>query len=107
VCGAETVGMTHWRSVEYTADQLLGVAENPIRHEIEKVAERVGLAFSVNVVLNRRGDLVHVRASLLPATVISAIEPVFCRLSGTGRRGSEEAHSHHRQLASRAAPDRR
>jgi nickel-dependent lactate racemase len=62
VCGAETVGMTHWRSVAYTAEQILGIAENPIRHEIERVAERVGLGFSVNVVLNRHGGLVHASA---------------------------------------------
>lgn len=62
VCGADTVGMTHWRSVAFTADQILGVAENPIRHEIEKVADRVGLGFSVNAVLNRHNQLVHVSA---------------------------------------------
>ncbi len=62
VCGAETVGATHWQSVQFTADQILGVAENPIRLEMEKVAARVGLDFSVNVVLNRHNRLVDVRA---------------------------------------------
>jgi hypothetical protein len=54
--------MTHWRGVRFSADEIMGVADNPVRREIERVATRVGLDFSLNAVLNRRNQLVDVKA---------------------------------------------
>jgi nickel-dependent lactate racemase len=60
VCGAETTGCTHWLSAQFTIKELLGVAENPVRREMEEVARRVGLDFIVNTILNEEMDIVKV-----------------------------------------------
>ncbi len=52
VCGPETTGATHWISARYDASEILGRVENPVRHELEQVAERAGLSYLVNVVLD-------------------------------------------------------
>jgi len=60
VCGAETVGETHWRSSFIPMEEILGVVENPVRREMEDIAARAGLNVVVNTVLNRDGEVVHV-----------------------------------------------
>ncbi|HIE14449.1 TPA: nickel-dependent lactate racemase, partial [Candidatus Bathyarchaeota archaeon] len=62
VCGGDTTGYTHWLSARFKGEEILGVAENPVRHEIEEVARRVGLDFIVNTVLNAKGEIVNVVA---------------------------------------------
>ncbi|KYH40588.1 MAG: hypothetical protein AYL31_006280 [Candidatus Bathyarchaeota archaeon B26-1] len=62
VCGGDTTGYTHWLSAKFTGEEILGVAENPVRHEMEEVARRVGLDFIVNTVLNAKGEIVKVFA---------------------------------------------
>lgn len=58
ICGGETTARTHWRSALYPGDQVLGVADNPVRLEIESVAERVGLAAIANAVCDADGTLI-------------------------------------------------
>lgn len=60
VCGSDTIGMTHWRSTDYSTNEIRGRADNPIRHEMEKVADEAGLNFITNVVLNRDDEIVYV-----------------------------------------------
>jgi len=62
VCGGDTTGLTHWLSAKFTGEEILGVAENPVRHEMEEVARRVGLDFIVNAILNARGEIVRIFA---------------------------------------------
>ena len=62
VCGADTTDYTHWLSARFDVRDLLGVAENPVRLEIENVVRSIGLDFIVNVVLNRRKEIVKVVA---------------------------------------------
>jgi len=62
VCGGDTTGYTHWLSAEFPGEQVMGVAENPVRHEMEEVARKVGLDFIVNTVLNTKGEIVKVVA---------------------------------------------
>ncbi|KYH41339.1 MAG: hypothetical protein AYL32_006240 [Candidatus Bathyarchaeota archaeon B26-2] len=62
VCGGDTTGYTHWLSARFTGEEILGVAENPVRHEMEAVAQRVGLDLIVNTVLNAKGEIVKVVA---------------------------------------------
>lgn len=57
VCGPETTGATHWLSARYDASEILGCVENPVRHELEQVAERAGLSYLVNVVLDSEGGV--------------------------------------------------
>jgi len=57
VCGQRTTGEVHLLSVRRSGS-LLGVVENEVRHEMEAIAERVGLRAVLNTVLNRDGELV-------------------------------------------------
>ncbi|MFP6891788.1 MAG: nickel-dependent lactate racemase [Nitrospinota bacterium] len=58
VCGGDTTGETHLLSVRLKRS-MLGKLENPVRAEMETIAEKVGLDAIINVVVNRQGDLVH------------------------------------------------
>jgi lactate racemase len=57
ISGAETTGATHFLSTR-TRRSYLGSVENVIRHEMEAIAERVGLTAVLNTVLNQDGDVV-------------------------------------------------
>jgi lactate racemase len=58
VCGAETTDFTHWSSAKYDLRDLMGIADNPFRLEIENVVRKVGLDFILNVVLNNKKEIV-------------------------------------------------
>lgn len=62
ICGEETTAETHWRSAMFPGSQILGIADNPVRLEIERVAEKAGLRFIVNAVCNADGGLIGVFA---------------------------------------------
>lgn len=62
VCGPGTTGRTHWMSAYYSASEMLGRPDNPVRREIEEVAAMAGLKFIVNVVQDRTGRLAGVFA---------------------------------------------
>jgi len=58
VCGRETTDYTHWLSAKYDLRDLMGVADNPFRLEVESVVSKIGLDFIVNVVLNKEEEIV-------------------------------------------------
>jgi len=58
VCGQRTTGEVHLLSVRRPRS-LLGVVENVVRHEMEAIADRVGLRAVLNTVLNRGGQMVN------------------------------------------------
>lgn len=60
ICGEETTAQTHWRSAMYPGSEILGVADNPVRLEIESVAERVGLKAIANAVCDADGQLIDI-----------------------------------------------
>lgn len=60
MCGSETIGQTHWLSVEFNTLDIMGKADNPIRNEIEKVAQEAGINFIINVVSNRNDEIAFV-----------------------------------------------
>lgn len=62
VCGEETTWVTHWLLTKYTGEELLGVADNPVRLEMEEVAKKAGLDFIVNIIQNRNRETVGVVA---------------------------------------------
>jgi nickel-dependent lactate racemase len=62
VCGGEVTGYTHWKSALYSGQEILGIAENPVRQEVEQIARRAGLRFIVNVVMDGRHRVIHVVA---------------------------------------------
>jgi len=59
VCGAETTDHTHWLSARFHVRELLGVADNPVRLEIENIVRSIGLDFVLNIVLNERREIVR------------------------------------------------
>lgn len=62
VCGGEVTGYTHWKSAFYSGREILGIAENPVRQEVEQIARLAGLRFILNVVMDGRQRVVHVVA---------------------------------------------
>ena len=58
VCGSETTGYTHLIASKFGMENMIGNPENPVRKEIEAIAEKVGLDFIVNVILNVEKKLV-------------------------------------------------
>jgi len=62
ICGRETTAETHWRSAMFPGSEILGIADNPVRLEIERVAQKAGLRFIVNAVCNTDGGLIGVFA---------------------------------------------
>ncbi len=62
VSGREVTGYTHWRSALYAGQQILGVVENPVRQEVERIARHAGLRFIVNAVMDAQHRVIHVVA---------------------------------------------
>jgi nickel-dependent lactate racemase len=59
VATEESVGDFHWQSVHYPQRDILGVRENPMRRQIDRIARLAGLTAIVNVVLDGQGSLVR------------------------------------------------
>lgn len=68
VSGAEITGYTHWQSALFAGDEILGIADNPVRLEVEQIARRAGLRFIINVVL----DAQHRVAKVVAGDPVSA-----------------------------------
>jgi nickel-dependent lactate racemase len=62
VSGREVTGYTHWMSALYAGREILGIAENPVRHEVESIARLAGLRFVVNVVMDAQHRVIQVVA---------------------------------------------
>jgi nickel-dependent lactate racemase len=58
LCGPATTGATHYLSTR-APRSYLGQLENPVRAEIDAIAERVGLRAVLNTVLDRAGRLIE------------------------------------------------
>jgi len=46
----ETTGKTHWLSAQIKGREILGKIENPVKQEIERVAQKVGLKWIINTI---------------------------------------------------------
>jgi len=57
VCGAATTDYTHWLSAQFLGEKILGKINNPVRTEMNMVAEKAKLKFIANVVLDRFGNI--------------------------------------------------
>ena len=62
ICGEETTGKTHWLSAQFKGREILGKIENPVKEEIEEVAQRVGLKWIINAIQDGPGRLIKVVA---------------------------------------------
>jgi nickel-dependent lactate racemase len=62
ICGEETTGKTHWLSAQFDGWEILGKITNPVKKEIERVAEKAGLEWIINTIQDGTGRLVKVVA---------------------------------------------
>jgi nickel-dependent lactate racemase len=62
VSGPGVTGYTHWMSALYPGADILGIADNPVRLEVEHIAQLAGLRFVVNVVMDAQGRVLQVVA---------------------------------------------
>lgn len=62
ICGEETTGKTHWLSAQFDGWEILGRITNPVKKEIERVAEKSGLEWIVDTIQDGTGRLVKVVA---------------------------------------------
>ena len=62
ICGEETTGRTHWLSAQFKGREILGKIENPVKQEIERVAEKTGLEWIINTIQDGTGRLIDVVA---------------------------------------------
>ena len=62
ICGEETTGKTHWLSAQFPGREILGKIENPVKEEIEKVAQKVGLNWIINTIQDGSENLIEVVA---------------------------------------------
>lgn len=60
ICGADTTAATHMLSCRGGGDSFLGRADNPVRADLEEIADRVGMKTICNVVNDRRGRVAGV-----------------------------------------------
>jgi len=58
VCGDRTTAETHLLSCESGGDSYLGIEDNPVRRDMDDMADRVGLRTIFNAVLNDTGEVV-------------------------------------------------
>jgi nickel-dependent lactate racemase len=62
ICGEETTGKTHWLSAQFKGREILGKIKNPVKQEIERVAQKVGLKWIINTIQDGSGRLIKVVA---------------------------------------------
>jgi len=62
ICGEETTGKTHWLSAQFDGWEILGRITNPVKKEIERVAEKAGLEWIINTIQDGTGRLVGMAA---------------------------------------------
>jgi nickel-dependent lactate racemase len=60
ICGEETTGKTHWLGAQFTGREILGKIENPVKQEIERVAQRAGLKWIINTIQDGSDRVVEV-----------------------------------------------
>jgi nickel-dependent lactate racemase len=58
ICGEETTGRTHWLSAQFEGWEILGRINNPVKKEIERIAEKAGLEWIINTIQDGTGRLV-------------------------------------------------
>lgn len=58
ICGEETTGKTHWLSARFKGREILGKIENPVKEEIERVAQKAGLKWIINTIQDGTGRTV-------------------------------------------------
>ncbi len=58
LCGGQTTGHTHIMAGRFEGEEILGVADNPVRSEMEEIAGKAGLRMIANTVLDGKARMV-------------------------------------------------
>ncbi len=62
LAGKATTDYLHWTAAAYPVENIFGQAENPVRLELEQAVAEIGLDLVINVIENRKGELVDLAA---------------------------------------------
>lgn len=73
ICGFETTAETHLLSCS-ERDSLLGEEDNPVRRDLDSMADRIGMKTIFNVVMNSQGGVVGVYFGEMRATFKEAVK---------------------------------
>ena len=57
VSGSASIGVMHWRNLDFTTEEILGVRDNPVREMIDDTALKAGLNFIVNTIVNNEVEI--------------------------------------------------
>ena len=57
VSGTDAIGAMHWLNLDCFGEEILGVRDNTVRRLIDEVAERAGLNYIVNTIVNNNSDV--------------------------------------------------
>lgn len=60
--GKATTDHLHWTAAAYPVESIFGQAENPVRLEMEEAVSEVGLDLVINVIENKKGEIVSLAA---------------------------------------------
>lgn len=72
ICGFETTAETHLLSCS-ERDSLLGLEDNPVRRDLDSMADRIGMKTIFNVVMNAEGGVVGAYFGEMRATFKAAV----------------------------------
>ncbi|MCG8511732.1 MAG: nickel-dependent lactate racemase [Rhodospirillales bacterium] len=73
ICGFETTAETHLLSCS-ERDSLLGIIDNPVRRDLDSMADRVGMKTIFNVVMNSDGGVVGAFFGEMRAAFLKAVD---------------------------------
>ena len=59
VSGSDAIGAMHWLNLDQFGENILGIRDNKVRHLIDEVAEKAGLNYIVNTIVNNDMEIIH------------------------------------------------
>ena len=85
VCGPRTTAETHMLSCEGGGDSFLGIEENPVRRDMDDMADRVGMRTIFNVVMDSEGRVTDIFFGEMRAAFKAGVQAAR-RIYGVGYR---------------------
>ncbi len=74
VCGANTTAETHLLSCESGGDSFLGIPDNPVRRDMDDMADMVGMSTIFNVVMDSHGGVMDLFFGEKRAAFLKGVE---------------------------------
>ncbi|MBN1291059.1 MAG: nickel-dependent lactate racemase [Candidatus Latescibacteria bacterium] len=59
VSGSDAIGAMHWLNLDQFGEDILGIRDNKVRRLIDEVAEKAGLNYIVNTIVNNDMEIIH------------------------------------------------